>query len=238
MKTSIMIRARCDSQRFPNKTVAKIYGKPMIQWIIEKSFMINNIDKVIVSTSDRPSDDKLEKIALNAGALIYRGASKDLFDREWNTYKTFDLYHVIIISGDSPFFDVGIAQILANEAQDDFFGYDILLLKKPYQPAYEITPTTVVKITYLEKIKPMLLARPDYEDIKEQYWLVDNDMPGLIKSKYIDCLEFFPPEHTPVKMSIDYPLELELAKRVVKYIGRFPLYYSEIINAYKRMKKL
>ena len=52
MTTAVIIPARYDSTRFPGKPLAKISGKPMIQWVVESALRSKLSDKVIVATDD------------------------------------------------------------------------------------------------------------------------------------------------------------------------------------------
>ena len=52
MRTSVIIPARYASSRFPGKPLAEIGGKPMIQWVYERSAMCAAVDQVIVATDD------------------------------------------------------------------------------------------------------------------------------------------------------------------------------------------
>ena len=52
MRTSVIIPARYASSRFPGKPLAEICGKPMIQWVYERSALCACVDQVIVATDD------------------------------------------------------------------------------------------------------------------------------------------------------------------------------------------
>jgi len=52
MKTLAVIPARYASTRFPGKPLAMIHGKPMIQWVYERSAACKAIDEVLVATDD------------------------------------------------------------------------------------------------------------------------------------------------------------------------------------------
>lgn len=47
-----IIPARYASSRFPGKPLAKILGKPMIQWVYERAIGSRRLDQVIVATDD------------------------------------------------------------------------------------------------------------------------------------------------------------------------------------------
>ena len=53
MTTAIIIPARFESTRFPGKPLAKIAGKPMLEWVIEGALNSKLAAKVTVATDDK-----------------------------------------------------------------------------------------------------------------------------------------------------------------------------------------
>jgi len=53
MKIIAIIPARLASTRFPNKPLAQILGKSMIQHIVERVKLCNEIDEVVVATATK-----------------------------------------------------------------------------------------------------------------------------------------------------------------------------------------
>ena len=52
MRVTALIPARYASSRFPGKPLADILGKPMIQWVYERTLQAGSIARVIVATDD------------------------------------------------------------------------------------------------------------------------------------------------------------------------------------------
>jgi len=52
MGVTVIIPARYASTRFPGKPLAELCGKPMIQWVCERSSLCEVVDRVIVATDD------------------------------------------------------------------------------------------------------------------------------------------------------------------------------------------
>jgi len=52
MKIYAVIPARYDSTRFPGKPLAPLAGKPMIQWVVERTRETPELDDVLVATDD------------------------------------------------------------------------------------------------------------------------------------------------------------------------------------------
>ena len=60
MKTLILIPVRMASTRFPNKPMALIAGKPMVQRVWEQA-ILSNIGPVIVACGDKRIADAVER---------------------------------------------------------------------------------------------------------------------------------------------------------------------------------
>ena len=64
MKTLIVIPARMASTRFPNKPMAIIEGKPMIQRVWEQA-IFSNLGEVIVACSEKVVFDCISSLAVH-----------------------------------------------------------------------------------------------------------------------------------------------------------------------------
>ena len=52
MKNVVVIPARLDSSRFPNKILLNIHGLPMIEHVRRRALLADNISEVYVATCD------------------------------------------------------------------------------------------------------------------------------------------------------------------------------------------
>jgi 3-deoxy-manno-octulosonate cytidylyltransferase (CMP-KDO synthetase) len=66
MKSIIVIPARYGSTRFPGKSLARIEGRPMIQWVWEAASRTRLSEQVIVATDD----DRIADVAAKFGADV------------------------------------------------------------------------------------------------------------------------------------------------------------------------
>jgi 3-deoxy-manno-octulosonate cytidylyltransferase (CMP-KDO synthetase) len=66
MKSVIVIPARYDASRFPGKSLARIDGRPMIQWVWEAASRSRLTEQVIVATDD----DRIADVAAKFGADV------------------------------------------------------------------------------------------------------------------------------------------------------------------------
>ena len=66
MKSIIVIPARYDATRFPGKSLARISGRPMIQWVWEAACRSRLTEQVVVATDD----DRIADVAAKFGADV------------------------------------------------------------------------------------------------------------------------------------------------------------------------
>ena len=109
MKVLALIPARLASTRFPNKPLAKILGKSMLQHIVERVLLCNDIDDVAVATCDQEIINHIEGLGYKAVLTSdkHERASDRCAEAINNIEKTekskYDI--VVMVQGDEPMTD-------------------------------------------------------------------------------------------------------------------------------------
>lgn len=103
MKVVAIIQARTTSTRLPNKVLLEIYGKSLLQRVIEQAQKIENSDEVWVATSKKENDDLIEYLCERVGVRCYRGSLKDVRGRFYNIAKERNADIIVRITADNPF---------------------------------------------------------------------------------------------------------------------------------------
>ena len=118
LKTIAVIPARLASTRFPEKVIAELGGKPIIQWVWERTAK-SRADRVLIATDS----EKVKAIAegFGAEAVIGSGRTADVrihsraesvmtspnhpsgSDRIWEAAKNIECDVIINVQGDEPF---------------------------------------------------------------------------------------------------------------------------------------
>ena len=100
-KVLAVIPARLQSTRLPEKPLADILGKPMIQWVYEKTSSAERIDKVVVATDN----ERILNVVTSFGGLALMTAAdhQSGTDRLVEVASHFPEYETIInVQGDEP----------------------------------------------------------------------------------------------------------------------------------------
>jgi spore coat polysaccharide biosynthesis protein SpsF len=105
MNIGAIIFSRFDSRRLPGKAMLDIEGRPLLGRVIDRTKKIKNIQKIIVATSNRDTDNIISDFAINENIDCYRGSFKDVALRAIEVCKKYNLEAFVRICGDRPFFD-------------------------------------------------------------------------------------------------------------------------------------
>jgi spore coat polysaccharide biosynthesis protein SpsF len=100
-----LLQARMSSSRLPGKVLAPVAGAPMILRQIERVRRARRIDRLVVATSDQPSDDRLAGVLRDAGVEVFRGPLDDVLARFVGALDAFPADHVVRLTGDCPLAD-------------------------------------------------------------------------------------------------------------------------------------
>ena len=66
MRVAGVIPARWDSSRFPGKPLVDMGGKPLVQWVYERSLEASELDEIIIATDD----ERIKDAATGFGAQV------------------------------------------------------------------------------------------------------------------------------------------------------------------------
>ena len=114
-KIGLVIQARMGSTRLPEKVLMDLCGKPLLLHIIDT---ISSLDKnyiVIIATTALPKDDAIKTFCDEHKIICFRGSEKDVLDRYYKAARTFNLDHIVRLTGDNPLIDSENLQHLIAE---------------------------------------------------------------------------------------------------------------------------
>lgn len=124
-KVLILIQARMNSTRLPQKVMLSICGKPILYRMYERVARSQFADRIVIITTNRKEDDAIEDFCLSEGFLYYRGHPTDLLDRHYKAAKKFKANTIVKIPSDCPLIDPRIIDkvigcYLTNSSKYDY----------------------------------------------------------------------------------------------------------------------
>lgn len=105
MNIVAIIQARLGSTRFPQKVFAVLSGKPLIWHVVNRLKYSNKINRIVLATTDKHTDDELAKWADIEGINYFRGSENNVLERFYFTAKKYSADIILRITADDPFKD-------------------------------------------------------------------------------------------------------------------------------------
>lgn len=100
-----IIEARMGSSRLPGKVMLDLAGKPMLVRMIQRVRRASRIDKVIVATTGKPSEDIIADTCAQEGCDCFRGSENDMLDRLLCAARAHGADVIVQLTGDCPAID-------------------------------------------------------------------------------------------------------------------------------------
>ncbi|MGA2522455.1 MAG: NTP transferase domain-containing protein, partial [Acidimicrobiales bacterium] len=114
MTVLAVVQARTGSTRRPEKVLADVGGKPMLRFMLDRLEGLK-VGSLVVATSDRPDDDRVEAVAQDAGVACVRGPEDDVLARFAVALRTNPANSVLRLTADCPLIDPGVVnQLIAH----------------------------------------------------------------------------------------------------------------------------
>ena len=155
----LIIQARMNSARFPNKVISDLGGSPLIERILQRVKKVKKIGKIIIATTKKREDDILVGIAKSNRVEIFRGSENDLVDRYYQAVKGKNVGHILRLPGDNPIPDPTEYNRLINyhlKTNNDFSSNICNFMKNGYPDGFGVeifTANSLKRIWRSEKRK-------------------------------------------------------------------------------------
>ena len=101
-----ILQARMSSTRLPGKVMKSVAGRPMLERQMERLRRCSTLDRLIVATSDDPSDDPLFQFLETIGVETFRGSLHDVLGRYVGAAQALDVDGPVVrLTADCPLAD-------------------------------------------------------------------------------------------------------------------------------------
>lgn len=114
-KIAAIIACRLKSSRLPKKALLKIGDLSSIELCIKNTLKINNLDNVILATSDNEQDASLSKYTYDDSVIFHQGDAEDVVARYLDIINKENIDVFIRITGDMPYVSHEIADYLLRK---------------------------------------------------------------------------------------------------------------------------
>ncbi len=105
MQTDIIIQARIGSSRLPGKTMLSLAWKEGLWHVVERCKKVQNINSIIVATTNELKDNIIERFCIKHNIQYYRGDEMNVLKRYYEAAKQYWSEAVVRITSDCPLID-------------------------------------------------------------------------------------------------------------------------------------
>ena len=221
LRIGAVLLARSNFGRWPDKLLADIAGKPMIERMIERVKKIKGFDVVILSTTNRLEDRWLKLLAEQYNIECITGPADDRGLRFKEAVREYDLDYFSDVPTNQPFFDIEATTELIQGIRD-CPGHECYVYA-------HVSGGGVIGHVSNKCITDRYTDETDQEmwhqEIKYQTFMYDGNEVDL-RNKYL------------IHVSVAYPMDIAIINKIIEHLGYYPEKYDDIIKAYWEIKTL
>ena len=122
-KVVAIIQARMGSTRFPGKALADLEGKAVLQWVVEATSAVGEIDQVVVATTTESEDSAIEDWCVGFNVDCFRGEPEDVLMRYFDCASEYGATHIVRITADCPLLDSSTVETVVSRGLADGADY-------------------------------------------------------------------------------------------------------------------
>jgi spore coat polysaccharide biosynthesis protein SpsF len=213
------------SSRLPGKTMMEIReGLPLLGLVVQRFRKCQNVDEICVATSVSPKDDVIAEYCEKNGIFYSRGSEDDVLSRVVQAAAPFSPEAIVQMGADSGYLDFELIDRLIEVYFREQGRYDYVCndLKRTFPIGIY---GHIVKFSSLAAIpgRPNVTAQ-EREDVVRYFWN-HSDTYRLLNVNVIP-----PYEHPELRLTIDYPEDMQLLKSVLSKIGRLDFTFRDVLE--------
>jgi len=221
MKTVAIIQARTGSVRLPGKVLLPIFGKPAIQWTIDRICKCKEVDRIIIATTEQPDDNKLADLCYALGVSCFRGSKNDVLDRYYQAARSLSLHNgqrIVRLTGDCPFIDSDVCDAVIRLQQVTGADYASNTIHPSYPDGLDCE---VFRFEALEKA--WYEAKKDFEREHVTQYIIRN--PEFFTMKNLTAEENL----SHMRWTLDRPEDYLFLSAVAEHFGRYDFSTEELV---------
>jgi spore coat polysaccharide biosynthesis protein SpsF len=219
-----------NSKRFKNKIMFKINKKPLIYWILNRISRSKLVNKFVVATTNKSSDNKFVYwVKKNTPFEIFRGSNKNVLKRFFLCAKKHNAKYIVRITADDPLKDYRIIdkaiKIIVNNQKIDYCSNTL-------QPSYpDGLDVEVFKYSALKRAHLEAKLDSEKEHVTPYIWK-NKSLFKIVNFKYKEDLSNW-------RLTVDTKKDIIIIKKIFMHFRNIiPVPYYKIINYIKNNTKI
>jgi spore coat polysaccharide biosynthesis protein SpsF len=208
-RTVAVVQARLGSQRFPEKTLALLGEKSLIEWVVTRVRRSTLVDRIVVATTRETPDDRLVAECERLGVEVRRGPTDDLLRRFIEALEGDAADVVVRVCADNPLIDPECIDRAIVEYRQH--GVDYAFNHRPFRECNYADGfgAEVVSRDVLERLNGMELSASHREHVTLA--VVD----GTLAVRQHACVAPIQLAHPELRFDVDTPADLAALQALV-----------------------
>lgn len=223
MRVVALVQARMGSTRLPNKVMKIIVGKPMIQLLLERLSKSQEIDDIVIASSEDRKNDILDTFVSSLGYVCSRGSEEDVLSRYYHAAKENCADVIVRITGDCPLVD----PVLVDQTIQKYKTTNVDYISNTSPPTYpDGLDIEVFSFNALSKAQNETISTFDREHVTP--YLRNAEIFTQASVSYTQDL-------SSLRWTVDEPSDLDVVKSVFEYFHpRINFSWLEILGLQNR----
>ncbi len=208
-----IIACRLKSSRLPKKALLKIGCLTSIELCIKNTLKINNINRVILATSDNEQDSELSEYTYNDSVIFHQGDAEDVVSRYLDIIDDLEIDVFVRITGDMPYVSSDISDYLLRKHFESGADYTVA------KDSSVGTSVEIISTSALRKVKKHFPSA-DYSEYMT--WYFQNNPEHFILN-FVDLPQEWVRDY---RLTLDYQEDLDVFNQIEEYFKGNNLDYS------------
>lgn len=229
MNIIAILQARTSSTRLPYKVLRPILGVPMLTHQINRILKSKLIDKLLVATSNEPSDNELTSLVTDLGIDVYRGSLNNVLDRFYHAAEPYKPSHVVRITGDCPLLDSEVIDKVIQKHIETKSDYTSNVTPPTFPDGMDVE---IMTFTALKQAWKNVQLNSDKEHVTPYI----KNHPELFKIENYDSIK----DYSHMRWTVDEPEDFEFAEAIYSelYYKNKNFTYSDILKLIEQKKHI
>lgn len=208
VETAAIVQARMGSSRLPGKVLADLGGIPVLEWVVRRAEKSAVVDAVVIATTVGDEDTAVADLGRSLGCEIVRGPVEDVLARYVQATKTVEAETLVRVTGDCPLIGPDVIDLVVNCLRSDDLDYCTTRLPPPHPRSYPLgqdaEAITASCLFYVDRV-----ASAPYEREHVTPFIYKRGVE--FRWRLVQTRQSYP----DVRLTVDYPEDLALLRRIV-----------------------
>lgn len=233
LKIGAVVLSRFSSNRLPGKALRLIYGKPVLQFIIERLSVVLSKSEIVIATSTDESDNAIEELCNSLGVSCYRGSLSNVASRFYQACIQMDWDYGIRINGDNIFVDTDTLKAMTSLGKSGCYDFITNVTNRTFPKGMSIE---IIRITVYGAILPRICSS-NYHSEHVTSLLYESGTIDV--SKIFHFYNTTNPEAAGIQLALDTPDDLERTQLIIGHFLNDHTTYNlpDIIKIIKELSK-